>query len=77
MAIDVALSPLLTKQEFAALLRVSPRTVDRLRERGVVEAVQLVPRGRVCYRRDDVEALLARPELREPLPVREDELEWT
>jgi excisionase family DNA binding protein len=76
MTVDVASSPLLTKQEMADLLRVSPRTLDRLRERGIIDAVQLLPRGRVLYRRRDVEALLARPGLRDPLPARPDELEW-
>ena len=59
MTSSVALRPLLTKQELADLLRCSPRTVDRLRSRGLIEAVKLTPGGRVAFRREDVEALIA------------------
>jgi len=55
---SVALRPLLTEQELADLLRCSPRTVDRLRSRGLIEPVKLTPGGR-RVRREDVEALIA------------------
>jgi excisionase family DNA binding protein len=72
----VALRPLLTKRELADLLRCSPRTVDRLRSRGLIAAVKFTPGGRVAFRREDVEALLD-PEMRPPYPARADELEWS
>jgi len=75
MAVDVALRPLLTKLEVARLLRCSLRTVDRLRSRGLLAAVQFTPGGRVAFRREDVEALLE-SEAREPHPARADELVW-
>lgn len=65
----------LSRQQAAELLGVSERTVDRLRQRGLLRPVQLVPRGRVRYRLADVQALLE-PELRGPHPARADELEW-
>jgi excisionase family DNA binding protein len=67
VASTVALRPLLTKQELADLLRCSPRTVDRLRRRGVIAAVKFTPGGRVAFRRQDVERLLA---------PSDDELMW-
>jgi excisionase family DNA binding protein len=75
VAIDVESETFLTREEAAELLGVSVRSVDRLRARGRLPAVQYLRRGRVRYRRDDVEALLE-PEAREPLPAREDELLW-
>jgi excisionase family DNA binding protein len=75
MSINVATGTLVSREEAAELLGVSERTVDRLRLRGRLRAVQLVPRGRVRFRTDDVEALLT-PELRGAAPAREDELAW-
>jgi excisionase family DNA binding protein len=75
VAIEVELETFLTRDEAADLLGVSVRSVDRLRARGRLSAVQFLRRGRVRYRRDDVESLLE-PEAREPLPAREDELLW-
>ena len=75
MTNTVALRPLLTKKELADLLRCSPRTVDRLRARGLIDAVKFSPRGRVAFRREDVEALLD-PETREPHPADPSELVW-
>jgi excisionase family DNA binding protein len=71
----VALRPLLTKTEVARLLRCSPRTVDRLRGRGLLDAVQFTAGGRVAFRREDVESLLE-PENREPRPADPSELIW-
>ena len=71
---DAPSRALLTRHELADLLRVSTSTVDRLRARGVIRPVQLVPNGRVGYRAEDVEALLdAPPELH---PARPSELDW-
>jgi excisionase family DNA binding protein len=75
VVIDSQPRALVTKQELAGLLRCSASTVDRLRRRGVIETVQLVPGGRVRFRVEDVERLLdARGHA--PLPARADELEW-
>jgi excisionase family DNA binding protein len=62
---EVALRPLLTKTEAAALLRVSSRTLERLVARNELEPVRLG--GRPRFRYSDVEALVG--------PKR-DELEW-
>lgn len=59
MATSVATRPLLTKAELARFLRCSPRTVDRLRASGRLRAVQFLPGGKVAFRPEDVEALLA------------------
>lgn len=59
MATSVATRPLLTKADLARLLRCSPRTIDRLRASGKLRAVQFKRGGRVLYRPEDVEALLA------------------
>ena len=75
MAIDVESEAFLTREQAAELLGLSVRSVDRLRALGRLPAVQYLRRGRVRYRRDDVEALLE-PEAREPHPAREDELAW-
>jgi excisionase family DNA binding protein len=64
-----------TRRELADVLRVSIRTVDRLARRGVIRPVQLVPGGRVGFRVEDVERLLAE-EPRSPMHARRDELEW-
>jgi excisionase family DNA binding protein len=74
VAIDTQRRALVTKQELAELLRCSPSTVDRLRRRGVIESVQLMPGGAVRFRVEDVERLLDAPPA--PLPARADELEW-
>jgi predicted site-specific integrase-resolvase len=71
---DAPSRALLTRRELADLLRVSLSTVDRLRVRGVIRPVQLVPNGRVGYRVEDVEALFDAPP--EPHPARPSELEW-
>jgi DNA-binding transcriptional MerR regulator len=76
VSIFVAPRALLTKRELADFLRCSVRTVDRLRERGLIEPVQPVARGGVRYRVEDIERLVVDPELRSPLPVRTTELEW-
>jgi excisionase family DNA binding protein len=49
---------MLTKLEVAKLLRCSPRTVDRLRARGRLQAVK--PGGKALFRPEDVDRLLAR-----------------
>jgi excisionase family DNA binding protein len=55
---------LLTNREVAAWMRVTPRTVERWRERGQV-AFTRTPTGRIRYRRADIlaalEATPARP----------------
>jgi Helix-turn-helix domain len=71
---DAPSGVLLTRLELADLLRISVSTVDRLRVRGVLRPVQLVPNGRVGYRVEDVEALLDAPP--QPHPARPSELEW-
>jgi predicted site-specific integrase-resolvase len=71
---DAATRALLTRHELADLLRVSLSTVDRLRARGVLRPVQLVPNGRVGFRVEDVERLLDAPQ--EPHPANARELEW-
>jgi excisionase family DNA binding protein len=65
-----------TRTGAAEILGCSAQTVDRLRHSGRLRAVQIVPRGRVRFARDEVEALLE-PELRGPLPARKDELQWS
>ena len=47
---------LMTRQEVADLLKVSVRSVDRLRENGALPAVMVLTNVR--FRVDDVEALL-------------------
>jgi excisionase family DNA binding protein len=74
MAVNVERRPFLTKPKAAEVLGVSARTLDRLRDRGALPAVQYLPRGRVRFRAADVERLLD-PEPR-PRPARRDELEW-
>ncbi|MGH3053940.1 MAG: helix-turn-helix domain-containing protein [Gaiellaceae bacterium] len=59
MAVDVEPRVLLTKAELARFLRCSQRTVDRLRASGKLRAVQFTPGGRVAFRPEDVDALLA------------------
>jgi excisionase family DNA binding protein len=75
MATNVATRRLLTRREAADVLGLSVRSIDRLRERGRLLGVQIVPGGRVRYRPEDVEALLE-PEAREPHPANARELEW-
>jgi excisionase family DNA binding protein len=58
MSPNVARHALVTRRELADLLRVSVRTVDRHVRRGVLEPVQLVPGGRVCFRAADVARLI-------------------
>jgi excisionase family DNA binding protein len=48
---------LMTKAEVAAWLHVSPRTVERWRERRQVTYVR-TPSGRIRFRRADIEAAL-------------------
>lgn len=48
--------PVMEKPEVADFLRVSPRTVDRLRASGALPAVLI--RGRVLFLRDDVLAYI-------------------
>jgi len=75
MATSVESLALLSREEAAAILGVSVRSVDRLRECGRLPAVQFTRRARVRYRSEDVEALLE-PETRGPHPVRASELDW-
>jgi hypothetical protein len=65
---------LLTRAEFAERPRISVSTVDRLRARGVIRPVQLVPCGAVRYAADDVERLIDAPP--SPHPVDPSELIW-
>jgi len=76
MTTNVAIRRLLNRRQAAEVLGLSVRSIDRLRERGRLPGIQIVPGGRVLYRPDDVEALLE-PENREPHPARSDELEWS
>jgi excisionase family DNA binding protein len=48
---------LLTRTEVAQLLRLSPRSVDRLRSKGLLPAIRLLP-GAVRFRISDVEAFI-------------------
>ncbi len=48
----------LDKQQAAKLFHVSVRTIDRWRTIGRLPAYQIVPGGRVLFRRDDIERLL-------------------
>jgi excisionase family DNA binding protein len=50
------MSPLLTKADVADLLRVSVRTLDRLRVSGALRAVRV--RGRVLFSPQDVQAFI-------------------
>jgi excisionase family DNA binding protein len=68
MTTGVEIQALVSREEAAEILGVSVRSVDRLRERGRLPAVQFTPGSRVRYRLRDVTALLE-PELREPHPV--------
>jgi hypothetical protein len=49
---------LLNKQQVADILNVSPRTLDRLRSQGLVEAVNI--RSRVLFRPAAVAAFIAK-----------------
>lgn len=49
---------LLDKKETARLLRCSSRTLDRLRAEGLLKAAKV--RGRVLFREEDLEKLVAR-----------------
>lgn len=53
MPIDDEISPYLTLQETAAYLRLSPRTLDNMRQRGT-GPLYSKHGGRVRYHRDDV-----------------------
>jgi excisionase family DNA binding protein len=76
MTTNVATRRLLTRSEAAGALGLSVRSLDRLRERGRLPAIQILPGGRVRFRPEDVEALLE-PETRaDTYPARADELEW-
>ena len=55
---DTSASAYLSVRELAALLRVSRRTLDRYRARGIGPAFEKVA-GRVRYRRSDVDAWLS------------------
>jgi hypothetical protein len=61
MSVEVASETLLSRERAAELLDCCVRSVDRLRRRGRLPAVQLIERGRVRYRLADVEALLEPP----------------
>jgi excisionase family DNA binding protein len=76
VSIPVASGTLVSKREAAVLLGVSVQTLDRYRRRGRLRPVQIVPRGRVRYRHEDVEALLE-PENREAYPADPAELDWS
>jgi hypothetical protein len=71
---DAPTRALLTRRELADVLRVSLSTIDRLRARGVLRPVQLIPNGSVRYDADDVERLLGPPA--SPHPVDPRELDW-
>jgi excisionase family DNA binding protein len=53
---EIAVSELLTKAEVADLLKLSPRSVDRLRVLGDLPAMKVL--SMVRFRRQDVEAYL-------------------
>lgn len=50
---------LLTTSEAAELLGVERRTLIRMSEHGVLEAIRAYPQAQRRYRRADVEAILA------------------
>jgi excisionase family DNA binding protein len=75
MTMNGAIRRLLSRREAAEALGLSVRSVDRLRERGRLPGVQIIPGGRVRYWAEDVEALLE-PEAREPYPANLSELVW-
>jgi hypothetical protein len=72
---DVPTRALLTRAELADVLRVSLSKVGRLRRRGVLRPVQLVPNGRVGHRVEEVAALLDAPP--SPYPPDPSELNWS
>lgn len=72
---DASARELLTRRELADMLRISLSTVDRLRARGVLRPVQLVPNGAVRYDADDVERILDAPPKSYPVDPRE--LNWS
>jgi excisionase family DNA binding protein len=51
--------PLLTADDVAATLRLSPKTVRKLAASGEIPSVRIA--GSVRFRRDDLDALLERP----------------
>ena len=75
MATNVETLTLVSREEAAVILGCSVRSVDRLRDRGRLAAVQFTSGSRVRYRLRDVEALLE-PEMREPHPADPSELIW-
>jgi predicted site-specific integrase-resolvase len=76
MATNVEIPALVSREEAAAILGVSVRSVDRLREAGRLHAIQYLERGRIRYRLRDIETLLE-PETRAmPFAARPDELQW-
>ena len=75
MATNVETPALVLREAAAEILGVSVRSVDRLRERGRLAAVQYLDGGHVRYRRSDVIAL-SEPEHREPHRARANELDW-
>lgn len=50
---------LLTADEVIAILRVSKKTLVRMRARGTISPVEFTP-GRILFRKSDVEALINR-----------------
>jgi excisionase family DNA binding protein len=50
---------LLTTSEAADLLGVERRTLIRMADNGVVQAIRPYPRAQRRYRREDIEAILA------------------
>lgn len=50
---------LLTTAEAAALLGVERRTLIRMAEHGVIEAIRAYPQAQRRYRRADIDAILA------------------
>jgi excisionase family DNA binding protein len=56
------LGALLNKQEVAALLNVSTKTVDRLREQGLIEAVMIC--SRVLFRPEAVAAFISKSSMK-------------
>ena len=51
--IRLANDGLITKPQAAGILRISIRTLDRLKSEGVIHAIQ-VSKRRVCYRLDEI-----------------------
>lgn len=75
MGTDVLSREFVGRDRAAEMLGVSTKTLDRLRRRGRIAAVQFVPRGRIRYRVRDLERLLDAPP--PPHPADPSELDWS